>query len=112
MDMHECTWDWCGCEPSTRETGMDVHRVYVRLVRMCTEHTWGLNGYTEYTWDLYGYASITRGFVMDMHECTWNWYGCAPSTRETGADVHRAHVGLEWIHRVHVGLVWMCINCT
>jgi hypothetical protein len=32
MDMHECTWDWCGCTPSTRGTCMDKHRVHVGLV--------------------------------------------------------------------------------
>ena len=72
---------------------MDVHLAHVGLVWMCTEHTWGLNGYTEYTWDFNGYteymrdfrgcAPSIRGCGMDMHECTWDWCGCAPNTRGT-----------------------------
>jgi len=42
MDVHECTWDWCGCAPSTRETGVDVHRAHVGLVCISTEYTWDL----------------------------------------------------------------------
>jgi len=59
---------------SARGTGVDVHRVHVRLVWMCTEHAW----------DLYGQAPTTR---VTCRMCT---------ERGTSTDVHLVHVGLGY----------------
>jgi hypothetical protein len=53
---------------------MDRHRVYVRLVWMCTK----------------------RGTNTDVHLVNVG-LGYTPSTCGTGMDVHRVYVGLVWI---------------